>query len=125
MTDFYKRLKEYKKINNLTYNDLGEIISVSSDTMRMAINKKSLSDLRKQKFLTVMKNEAITQENSSVYFEKSGIKIDIHEIVNFMILNEKEFMKNKFFSDFIETKVAKKLVKISMNMKSLSEFLGE
>ncbi|PQJ20780.1 hypothetical protein [Tenacibaculum sp. SG-28] len=93
MNDFYKDLMDFKKRNDLTFKDLGEIINISPDAFRMACNKKSLSDNRKRRLLKVM-NSDMNSNNDELFYYKDGVKFYIDEIISFIILNIKQ-IKNK------------------------------
>ncbi|SEC28920.1 hypothetical protein SAMN04489761_2587 [Tenacibaculum sp. MAR_2009_124] len=91
MTDFYEKLKQYKKEKSLTYNDLGELISVSGDTFRMAMNKKTFSKLRQEKLLSIINSQQTSAHlsESNIFYEKEGVKFSIDEIISFLTVNIK------------------------------------
>ncbi|MDB0602608.1 hypothetical protein PL373_16015 [Tenacibaculum maritimum] len=92
MSDFYEKLKKHKEDNNLTYSDLGKIISVSGDTFRMAMNRKSFSDIRKEKMLAVIdyeKNEQAKKSIENIFYWKDGVKIELEEMLSFFTINIK------------------------------------
>lgn len=41
--DFYKKLVSYKAINKLTNKEIGEVIGMNPDTLRMAVDRRSLN----------------------------------------------------------------------------------
>lgn len=48
VVDFYKRLVTEKAQRNLNYRDLGAVIGKSQDAFRVAVKRKSLTDLEKK-----------------------------------------------------------------------------
>jgi len=57
MNDIYSKIENFKEDNNLTYKDLGELISVSADTFRMSIKRKKLSKLRIERLEKIINGE--------------------------------------------------------------------
>ena len=90
MSDFYEDLKKFKENNSLTYSDLGAMISVSGDTFRMAMSRKTFTDLRINKLYSIIRNEQNELGvDANLSFSKDGVKISIDEILSFMIINIK------------------------------------
>ncbi len=103
MIDFYEKLKKYKELNSLTYSDLGKLISVSGDTFRMAVTRKTLSDIRKEKLLSIIEGEQNEHSNiERITFDKDGVRIDIDEIISFLTINIKRLNEAGKLGSLIE-----------------------
>lgn len=63
MVDFYKELETIKAKRKLKYSDLGNIINIKPDAFRMAMKRKSFSELEKKEILKKLKNEQNEQKN--------------------------------------------------------------
>lgn len=90
MNDFYEDLKKFKENNSLTYSELGAMISVSGDTFRMAMNRQTFTDLRKNKLYSIIRNEQNELGiDANLSFAKDGVRISIDEMLSFIIINIK------------------------------------
>ncbi len=52
--DFYDKLRLYKSKENLKWETIGEYISMNGPAIRMAVKRKSLSDLEKKELNSVL-----------------------------------------------------------------------
>lgn len=57
MEDFYKKLAEFKKDKGLKNKELGRFIDKSPDAFRVAVKRKSLSELEKEKISDLFGSE--------------------------------------------------------------------
>ena len=90
MSDFYKRLIQYKEDESLTNSDLGRLISVSGDTFRMGIKRESFSDIRIKKLTAIMDGEHSSYADTDLFLEKDNVKVSVDEMIVFFILNIKK-----------------------------------
>ncbi len=93
MDNFYEKLDEFKEANKLTYSDLGAMIGVNPDTLRMGHKRKSLNQERIRKLTIVIEgeqNEGGDIVLKELYLEKKGVKISASEMINFLTINVKQ-----------------------------------
>lgn len=108
MENFYEKLKKYKELNSLTYSDLGKIISVSGDTFRMAFTRKTISDIRKEKLLSIIENEQNEQKEKKINpnLPESSIRkfenISDDELSLYILRNKDRILKNEVIAFYIE-----------------------
>lgn len=105
MIDFYDKLKKYKEDNNLTYSELGELISIGGDTFRMAMNRKSFSEMRKERLLNIIdreQNEQAEKLAKEIVYWKDGVKIELEEMLSFFTVNIKAIKKSGKLKTLIE-----------------------
>lgn len=119
MKDFYKELQEFKESNSLTFSDLGKIISVSGDTFRMAMSRRTFSDLRINILKKYMENEQKRTEESIVY---EGVEIPLTHLALLAVENEDKLMGVKIFANMIELRAVKKLVEITASEEALISY---
>ena len=99
MNDIYSKIENFKEDNNLTYKDLGELISVSADTFRMSVKRKKLSKLRIERLENIIngeQNEKILiyeKENKVPYFD---LDVTSHITTSFSDVTEEP----KFYVDY-------------------------
>ena len=97
--DFYEILKNYKEKNSLTYNKLGEIISVNADTFRMAMTNRTFSEMRKEKLLSVIKNkDYLNLDNKSNSLTEKEVLFVIEALYN----NKEQMESYSVFNNWIE-----------------------
>ncbi len=92
-----ERIDYIRKKKGLSFKQLADLIGgISGDGLRKAIDRGSSKDLfyisriatatgfREEWITTGEGDETLTSYNSSLFFEKNGVKIHIDEIVDFM-----------------------------------------
>ncbi|CAL2095918.1 conserved protein of unknown function [Tenacibaculum sp. 190524A02b] len=63
------------------------------------------------------------KEETTLYFEKEGVKVTIDELAAFVVANEEAFMKQKVFANMVGIKVAKKVAQITASKEDLLAYL--
>lgn len=112
MEDFYDKLVVYKSKNKLNYSDLGKIVNKSSDAFRMAVSRKSFTDLEKVELLKLFDNEinqlnepqTTYQEDLAEYNkELSNYKVktidELRDVAYKFLANEKELYEHHLLPD--------------------------
>lgn len=97
--DFYQKIALIKLSKNLKNNDLGDIIGMKGETFRMAIKRKSLSQLQ------IKEIEKFFDENQ--FLSDKNLKTDKFENIDYLldkikILNERIEDKNVQIEALIE-----------------------
>ncbi|TSE05391.1 hypothetical protein [Aquimarina algiphila] len=115
--DFYELLKLYKKDNSLSYGDIGSHINMSADAFRMAVTRKSLSNLQKQALEPLFIDEL--DDNHSV-------KRQLQEFSNF--LSKPKYRELAFkdpkISKILDKEVARRLAEVVSSKEALEKFLN-
>lgn len=120
MSDIYDIIESYKVKNSLTYSDLGKIISVGGDTFRMAMKRKSLSDLRISKLKAFISNEKNEQNNFNNLrphnLKYKGIEVPINDVAEFVVDNWDEFMRDRLFNATFKAKAGVYFIRVKEKM---------
>ncbi|UZO81484.1 hypothetical protein NBT05_03180 [Aquimarina sp. ERC-38] len=120
LMDFYEKIIQIKKDNNLTYSDLGEPINLKGSALRMALKRKSLSDLQKRELNTKFTISNNTLDNLN---DIESFQIKLKEFSDFFVKYESQVLLDPNIRNIIEKKVAKRLFEITRDKDSLKEFL--
>ncbi len=113
--DFYELLKLYKEKNGLSYGDIGSHIDMKADAFRMAVNRKSLSDLQKQALEPLFVNELD---------DNHPVKRQLKEVSNFLSKYKELAFKDPKISKILDKEVARRLSEVVSNKEALEKFLN-
>ena len=99
--EFYDKLLSYKGINKLSWKAIGDVISKEETAMRIAVKRKSLSDLEIREIEKFFFLETKELKKTPTY-EKQGVVISLKEAAEFVANN---FNKAKEISPLLDMTV--------------------
>ena len=91
--DFYERLKAHKALKKLGWKSIGEILSKNDAAIRIAVERKSLSELEKKEI-----NRVLFSEGNYI----SEYPKNLEEAIEIVVSFQEEALKNKLFNEFVE-----------------------
>ena len=139
VTQSWQRIKEVIEFFEMNKNSFSKEIGLSNNvTIGRIINEKrkpSEATLLKivQRFpsidldwLKTGKGTMLVKgyyEPPKIYYRKDNVSISLAEITNFVVENEKEFLKQKAIKNMIELRVAKKLLEVVKDIEKFKAFV--
>ncbi len=103
--DFYKRIKEYKDQNNITYSKLSAVIDKSPDAFRQALKRKSLSNLEVERL-----NSELFDPDKIIENQKTNLTEELNQLALQVIEMDNELKNNKIFNIYIQNKIQKGII---------------
>lgn len=107
--DFYEKLLSYKALNKISWPKIGKIIDMEQATIRMAVDRKSLSNLQKkalEEHFNLTKKMGFSKNDNEVIRVLSdkfeGISVD--EVARYVAAIQDDLSDNDFFKMFIQNK---------------------
>ena len=124
--EFYDRFLDIKKENGLKWSAFGGILQMSDAAIRMAFKKKSLKPYEREKIEKSFDStgNAYSVSGNDLLIKKDGVEVTIDDIAIFASHNEEEFFKHKYFSNYIDLRVTKKLNLLLRDKDELKKFLN-
>ncbi|MCF2875405.1 MULTISPECIES: helix-turn-helix domain-containing protein [unclassified Tenacibaculum] len=113
-------IKQLRKELGLNQTQLAEKLGVSMRTVQnWEGEQRNIPDWVSNS----IRNLGVNDNSSKLILEKEGVKINIEELVTFIVNNEEAFMNEKAFTNIIEIKVAKKIAEITASKNTLLDYL--
>jgi len=75
--EFYNKLISYKALNRLSWGDLGRVIDKEPATIRIAVNRKSLTNLEQKEFEKLF---VIKKTNIKTPYEKTSKNVPYYDL---------------------------------------------
>jgi len=124
--DFYDKLLSYKAVNKLSWSDIGSVINKEQATMRIAVNRKSLSELEirelEKKFFSVINYENENAINK-VSEPNESYPGNIHKLAYESILFFDELMTVEQYKNFFNNKLDLELDKFK-DLEALKKYIN-
>ena len=105
--DFYERMLDYKRRHGTGWREIGSVIDKKEATIRLAFQRKSLSELEQKELLRHFFNE--------VPDEVRGM--DVRQIVEFVVANQEEFLNDRLFREFVDKLAFRRIYEMELNRK--------
>ncbi len=111
--DFYQRLLSYKAVNKMSWGQIGSHINKEQATIRIAVNRKSLSELEKKELEKLFDSKSTGIEkgslldekeiNKELFLIKDGVKIDTRDVSLFVVKNHNEMINSEpLFNEWVK-----------------------